>query len=138
MIRKKNKTMAIKTLFISFILLAFTSDLLYSQTEETLCLKEFNSLVYNSLRSNSGNDSIDLSSNNIRIVFELYVSECGKIDSANILKSNLHKIGISHSVITSSIVGNVFPCLRDYYIPKDGLLPERINIKYNTIILEEK
>jgi hypothetical protein len=137
MIRKKNKTMAIKTLFISFILLAFTSDLLYSQTEETLCLKEFNSLVYNSLRSNSGNDSIDLSSNNIRIVFELYVSECGKMDSVIIRKSNLNNFSISEIALASSITGEKIPCLRDIYY-KGELLPDKIVVIYNTWILVDR
>lgn len=109
----------------------------FPQTEKkTVCLKSFHSLVHKSL-SDSTSDSIDVSSDNIRIIFELYVSEYGKIDSASILKDNLQKFGICHSTITSSITGNIFPCLREFYIPNNGILPEKINIIYNTRFLEE-
>src|SRR5690606_38682853 len=122
-----------KTYFI-LILLA-VPFLSFSQTDETACIKSFHSLVHKSL-SDLGGDSIDVSSDNIRIVFELYVSECGKIDSVFILNGSLQNFGICDSTITSSITGEIFPCLREFYISNNGILPDKIFITYNRKLFE--
>lgn len=116
-----------------FVIVPFLS---YSQTEEIECLKTFNSIVYDNLL-NLDTNNVDVSSNNVNLIFELYVSECGKIDSATLKKSNLSNLAISETAVLSSVTGKNFPCLREVYY-KGELLPDKIIIVYNTKILEDK
>lgn len=116
-----------------FVIVPFLS---YSQTEEIECLKTFNSIVYDNLL-NLDTNNVDVSSNNVNLIFELYVSECGKIDSATLKKSNLNNLAISETAVLSSVTGKTFPCLREVYY-KGELLPDKIIIVYNTKILEDK
>lgn len=116
-----------------FVIVPFLS---YSQTEEIECLKTFNSIVYDNLL-NLDTNNVDVSSNNVNLIFELYVSECGKIDSAILKKSNLNNLAISETAVLSSVTGKTFPCLREVYY-KGELLPDKIIIVYNTKILEDK
>lgn len=128
-----------KSIFKYIILLALTAffpNYSYSQTEEIECLKTFNLLVHKKL-SNLNTNNVDLSSNNLNIIFELYVGNCGKIDSIALKKSNLNTFAISESALITSLVGEKFPCIRKVYF-KGELLPDKVIIVYNTKILEEK
>jgi len=125
-----------KVHIISLVFIVLMPCLSYSQTEEIECLKAFNSLVYDNL-SKLNKNNIDVSSNNLNLIFELYVSECGRIDSITIRKSNLNNFDISETVLISSIVGTKIPCIRSVYY-KGELLPDKVTIVYNTKILEEK
>ncbi|MDX2001125.1 MAG: hypothetical protein SFW35_01750 [Chitinophagales bacterium] len=108
---------------------------LLAQTEEIECLKSFNSTVHQTLRDLT-NNKVDVSSNSIRLIFEFFVSENGKIDSAVIKKSNLGTFGISETAVTAAIIGKPFPCLRDVYY-KGELIPDKIVVPYNTNIIED-
>jgi hypothetical protein len=116
-----------------FVIVPFWS---YSQTEEIECLKIFNSIVYDNLL-NIDTNNVDVSSNNVTLIFELYVSECGKIDSAIVKKSNLSNLAICETAVLSSVIGKKIPCLRGVYY-KGELLPDKIIIVYNTKMLEDK
>src|SRR5690554_5763911 len=125
---------SIRTIIL-LILIAVMPYIAYSQTEEIECLKTFNSFVHNNL-SKLDTNNIDLSSNNVNLIFELCVSKCGKIDSVTIRKSNLNNFAISETALISSIVGKKIPCLGEVYY-KGELLPDKVIIVYNTKFLEE-
>lgn len=91
--------------------------------------------MYNNL-SKLDTNNIDLSSNNVNLIFELCVSKRGKIDSVTIRKSNLNNFAISETALISSIVGKKIPCLREVYY-KGELLPDKVIIVYNTKFLKE-
>lgn len=102
----------------------------FAQTDEISCLKSFNSSVHQTLQGLTSN-KVDVSSEQVKLVFELYVSECGRIDSVQLKKSNLKTIGVKENDIVSSITGKVIPCLRNVYYNSE-LLPDKIIVVYNT------
>lgn len=127
---------SIKVHIIALIFIVLMPCLSYSQTEEIECLKVFNSLVHDNL-SKLNKNNIDVSSNNLNIIFELCVSECGRIDSLTVRKSNLNDLDISETALISSLLGKNIPCIRTVYY-KGELLPDKVTIVYNTKFLKEK
>ena len=119
-------------LFLAIITITYSS---FSQTNEILCLKKFNAVIYKSL-ADLRNNEIDISSENISLIFELNVSKCGIIDFVKIKKSNLNNFGISDSSVAFSIIRKKFPCLRDIYY-QGSQKPDNIVVVYNTKILNE-
>lgn|SRR5690554_6052853 len=127
-----------KTIKINIILLIITMPcFVYSQTDEINCLKIFNTLVYENLLNLVDCKKNKVSINNIDIIFEVYVSEYGKLDSVFIKKSNLNLFLINEESLVSSIVGKEIPCLRKVYY-KNQLIPDKIIISFNKKLVEYK
>lgn len=118
-----------------WLILVISSCSAVAQTDEITCLKSFNSSINNTLLSLS-EDSADISSERVNLIFELYISECGKIDSVQLKKSNLYTIGLKEKDVLSAIRGKAFPCLRNVYYNNE-LLPNKIIVVYNTKFLME-
>lgn len=121
------------TLLLIAIMVLIVSCKLFSQTKEIDCLKEFNSIVKQEL-INLSNNEINVTSDSIKLIFELYVLESGEIDSICVKKSNLDNFGISDTLLASKIIGKTFVCMRDVYY-KVELPPDKVIIVYNTNIL---
>lgn len=124
--------MNFKDAYIWIVLIILSCDNASAQTDEIACLKVVNSTVHQALLKQ--NDEIGRYSDSIKLIFELFINENGRVDSAIVKKSNLIEFNINELVVVSSIVGESFSCLREVYF-KDKVPPDRIIVPYNTKFL---
>lgn len=111
------------------------SNYLYSNTPNDVeCLQVFNAYVYNKLLE-LNNKNIDVSSENITLIFEVNFSEDGNINSVVLAKSNLKCFDIDEVKLINSLMNQKMTCFRAVYY-KGSIMPNDIVIVYNTKMLE--
>jgi len=116
--------------FIVLLVIGIMPDLSTAQVDEATCLSAFNSMVYQGLM-NAKTRNPDLP---VIIHFELQLSEFGIIDSIKIVRSNLKDFEIRDVDVIAVLINRSLPCLREWgYIPKGGIMPERIMIPYKEV-----
>jgi len=125
-----------KSCFMLFIL-ALMPYWSYSQLKETECLGVFNSLIYENLLFIDPSGT-DLSSENIRLVFELKVLDDGTVVNAILKQSNLSSFNINESDLLFRINGIKIPYLRDMSFMHSEIPPDRMCIIYNSHLLSVK
>jgi hypothetical protein len=106
-----------------------------AQNPEALCLDSFKFAVHQILLDCINNED-SISFDNVELIFRVQVDECGKIAFAEIMKSNLCKLGINikEKDIISQITEKKFICIREIYyegkvLPNNKvLLPDNVTI----------
>lgn len=111
------------------------SNYLYSNAPNDVeCLQVFNAYVYNKLLE-LNNKNIDVSSENITLIFEVNFSEDGNINSVVLAKSNLKCFDIDEVKLIDSLMNQKMTCFRAVYY-EGSIMPNDIVIVYNTKMLE--
>jgi len=121
-------------LLFGFAILPFLS---YSQSDGIKCQQTINAIIQDQLLKLDTNN-IDLSSNNVKLVIELFLLDCGEVDSVSIIKSNLSDFSIKEIDLIVSLIGIKVLCLIDVYYEIEEIQPSKIVFIYNTNLYNDK